>query len=229
MPVRFGRCIGRTFASLRGNLHCCHKQTGDEHAPGFFTSPMPIFTAIVNIMVGVYFPLYQQLRCMLQGGRARRAFHASSGYRSSISQSDARHRRLHRPRRRQLSPELKILPHTHHRGKTTTMNYGTRGRDTIRLSMVVGHVEQKLYHCPYCGQNTPHPRGAIWDKLLSSRMTCQECGREFLIVDDIPMTEGGVTRAVQYAALSPSPSALGSHGEADLPRSAAGLTERSEG
>jgi hypothetical protein len=60
------------------------------------------------------------------------------------------------------------------------------------LSMVVGHAEQKLYRCPFCGQDTPHPRGgAIWDKLRSSRMTCQECGREFLIVDDVPMTDEG--------------------------------------
>ena len=53
------------------------------------------------------------------------------------------------------------------------------------LRMMLGHAEShKLYQCPYCGQDTPHPNGALWDKLLSSRVKCQECGREFMIEDD---------------------------------------------
>jgi hypothetical protein len=57
------------------------------------------------------------------------------------------------------------------------------------LSMASGYADQKLYRCPYCGQDTPHPRGAFWYKLLSSRMTCQECRGEFLIVDDVPTAD----------------------------------------
>jgi hypothetical protein len=55
------------------------------------------------------------------------------------------------------------------------------------LTMVVGHGGERLYRCPHCGKNTPHPRAGLWDKLLSSRVTCRECGQEFLIADDAPV------------------------------------------
>lgn len=57
------------------------------------------------------------------------------------------------------------------------------------LSMVVGHGGHKLFPCPHCEKNTPHPRAALWDKLLSSRVKCQHCGREFLIVDDVAVSK----------------------------------------
>jgi hypothetical protein len=57
------------------------------------------------------------------------------------------------------------------------------------LDFVRGYTDSpRLYRCPYCGLNTPHPRGP-WDKLLMSRVACAKCGCEFFIVDDVPMTE----------------------------------------
>lgn len=50
------------------------------------------------------------------------------------------------------------------------------------LRMVLGHTENHvLFKCPHCSQDTPHPRGALWGKLLASRLTCQHCGKDFVV------------------------------------------------
>jgi hypothetical protein len=43
--------------------------------------------------------------------------------------------------------------------------------------------------CPYCKQETGVGSAALFDTVLMSRKTCDKCGREFLIVNDVPMTE----------------------------------------
>ena len=43
--------------------------------------------------------------------------------------------------------------------------------------------------CPYCKQETGVRTAALFDTVLMSRKTCDKCGREFLIVNDVPMTE----------------------------------------
>jgi hypothetical protein len=49
------------------------------------------------------------------------------------------------------------------------------------LRFVLGHKEsQAVFRCPNCHELTPHPRGALWDKLLASWLTCVHCGKEFL-------------------------------------------------
>jgi len=43
--------------------------------------------------------------------------------------------------------------------------------------------------CPYCKQETGLGTAALFDSVLMSRKTCENCGREFLIVNDVSMTE----------------------------------------
>ena len=43
--------------------------------------------------------------------------------------------------------------------------------------------------CPYCKQETGVRTAALFDTVLMSRKTCDKCGREFLIVNNVPMTE----------------------------------------
>ena len=42
---------------------------------------------------------------------------------------------------------------------------------------------------PHCGQQTEHPQALAFDKLMMSRASCRYCGKVFLIVDDVPMTQ----------------------------------------
>ena len=54
------------------------------------------------------------------------------------------------------------------------------------LRLVLGHAEShSLFKCPHCGQDSPHPRGALWDKVLASRLTCQRCGKEFMVKESV--------------------------------------------
>jgi len=43
--------------------------------------------------------------------------------------------------------------------------------------------------CPYCKLETGIGTAALFDTVLMSRKTCDKCGREFLIVNDVPMTK----------------------------------------
>jgi len=43
--------------------------------------------------------------------------------------------------------------------------------------------------CPHCKQETGIGTAALFDTVLMSRKTCDKCGREFLIVNDVPMTK----------------------------------------
>ncbi len=43
--------------------------------------------------------------------------------------------------------------------------------------------------CPYCGEETSMGTAAMFDTVFMSRKQCERCKREFLIVNDIPMTE----------------------------------------
>jgi hypothetical protein len=40
--------------------------------------------------------------------------------------------------------------------------------------------------CPYCNKETGVGTAALFDKVLMSRKTCEQCGQEFLIVNDVP-------------------------------------------
>jgi uncharacterized protein YbaR (Trm112 family) len=42
--------------------------------------------------------------------------------------------------------------------------------------------------CPHCGQEAKDPKAALFDSISIGRLTCQHCRREFLVVDDVPMT-----------------------------------------
>ena len=44
-------------------------------------------------------------------------------------------------------------------------------------------------NCPHCGEQTGVGTAALFDSILMSRKECEKCGREFLIVNDVPMTE----------------------------------------
>jgi transposase-like protein len=50
--------------------------------------------------------------------------------------------------------------------------------------------------CPYCKQETGIGTAALFDTVLMSRKTCEKCGREFLIVNDMPMTQEQYDRRV---------------------------------
>jgi uncharacterized protein (DUF983 family) len=40
--------------------------------------------------------------------------------------------------------------------------------------------------CPYCDKETGVGTASLFDKVLMSRKTCEQCGQEFLIVNDVP-------------------------------------------
>ena len=42
--------------------------------------------------------------------------------------------------------------------------------------------------CPHCKQETAIGAAALFDTVFMSRKTCEKCGREFLIVNNVPMT-----------------------------------------
>ena len=44
-------------------------------------------------------------------------------------------------------------------------------------------------NCPHCGEQTGVGTAALFDSILMSRKQCEKCGREFLIVNDVPMTQ----------------------------------------
>ena len=43
--------------------------------------------------------------------------------------------------------------------------------------------------CPRCKQETGIGTAALFDHVFMSRKRCEKCGKDFLIVDGIPMTE----------------------------------------
>jgi uncharacterized protein (DUF983 family) len=45
------------------------------------------------------------------------------------------------------------------------------------------------YTCPHCGQQTGIGTAALFDTVFMSRKTCEQCGLQLLIVNDIPMTQ----------------------------------------
>src|SRR5207248_10075315 len=62
-----------------------------------------------------------------------------------------------------------------------------------KLCRLRGGVTMKTsFACRHCGKETQHPRAAYvetLDTLLMSRIECQHCKREFLIVNNTPWTE----------------------------------------
>jgi hypothetical protein len=42
---------------------------------------------------------------------------------------------------------------------------------------------------PHCKQETGIGTAALFDHVFMSRKRCEKCGKDFLIVDGIPMTE----------------------------------------
>ena len=43
--------------------------------------------------------------------------------------------------------------------------------------------------CPYCGQKIGTRIAALADDAFLLRTQCEKCGKEFLIVDGVPMTD----------------------------------------
>jgi len=43
--------------------------------------------------------------------------------------------------------------------------------------------------CPYCHKQTTIPCGAEFQSIDIGRFTCDHCGREFLVIDDVPVIE----------------------------------------
>jgi len=43
--------------------------------------------------------------------------------------------------------------------------------------------------CPHCKHVTGIGTAALFDHVFMSRKRCEKCGKDFLIVDSIPMTE----------------------------------------
>jgi transposase-like protein len=43
--------------------------------------------------------------------------------------------------------------------------------------------------CPHCHQETGIGTAAALDQIFMSRKACEKCGKEFLIVDGVPMSE----------------------------------------
>jgi transposase-like protein len=50
--------------------------------------------------------------------------------------------------------------------------------------------------CPYCKQETGVGTAGLFDTVLMSRKTCEKCDRDFLIVNDVPMTQEQYDRRV---------------------------------
>jgi transposase-like protein len=42
--------------------------------------------------------------------------------------------------------------------------------------------------CPHCQQETGIGTAALFDHVFMSRTKCERCGKEFLIVNGVPMT-----------------------------------------
>jgi len=63
----------------------------------------------------------------------------------------------------------------------------------------VAWVALPTFTCPHCRKQTEHPQALAFDKLMMSRASCRHCGKEFLIVDDVPMTPA------EYQKRSPDP------------------------
>jgi len=43
--------------------------------------------------------------------------------------------------------------------------------------------------CPYCKKETSIGTAALFDTVFMSRKICDQCGREFMIVNDVGMTQ----------------------------------------
>jgi hypothetical protein len=50
--------------------------------------------------------------------------------------------------------------------------------------------------CPYCKKETSIGTAALFDTVFMSRKICDQCDREFLIVNDVPMTQEQYDRRV---------------------------------
>ena len=46
-----------------------------------------------------------------------------------------------------------------------------------------------MFICPHCGKATHGPKAALFDDVMMAREECEHCGREFLIVANVPMTQ----------------------------------------
>ena len=58
--------------------------------------------------------------------------------------------------------------------------------------------ERRTMKCPYCGEETSIGTAAMFDTVFMSRKQCEGCKREFLIVNDIPMTEAQYAQSKEY-------------------------------
>jgi len=50
--------------------------------------------------------------------------------------------------------------------------------------------------CPCCKKETSTGTAALFDTVSMSRKICDQCGRKFLIVNDVPMTREQYDRSV---------------------------------
>jgi hypothetical protein len=65
-----------------------------------------------------------------------------------------------------------------------------RHEPTLALAESKKIIERKpTVKCPHCGEQTGIGGAASFDAILLARKTCEHCRLEFLIVDDVPMTE----------------------------------------
>jgi len=44
------------------------------------------------------------------------------------------------------------------------------------------------FSCPHCGEPVDDPKLGLFDSVAMARVTCGACQREFLIVDNTPVT-----------------------------------------
>jgi len=72
--------------------------------------------------------------------------------------------------------------------KSIAPAHGKIMADQINETLALWHSVLVII-CPHCGQEADDPKAALFDSISMGRLTCQHCGREFLVVDDVPMTE----------------------------------------
>jgi hypothetical protein len=69
---------------------------------------------------------------------------------------------------------------------------GELERQTARIGSLSSSSKIPLamtYTCPHCGQDSNDPKADLFDTIRIGRLMCAHCAREFLVVNDVPMTE----------------------------------------
>jgi rRNA maturation protein Nop10 len=83
-----------------------------------------------------------------------------------------------------------------HSWRILTMKDGVQGKWTGKyksaedaLAALASPSAVYTFSCPHCGRQTEVFGADRFDSIDMGRETCTQCGQEFLIVNDIPMTE----------------------------------------